>query len=182
MVWNDRMIENWAKVGNVEPFDSKMVAPSSLDMKWSGRYKVFTRKGWSDVYTTKDYIHLHKDTWFNRMVSAWRRWRGDYSYAVGLVLLDTQEYIRMPHNASGTLQLKSSQGRAGLEHSHAGFVEPDFHGTLTLEMENRVILPYKLIKHEPLVQLVLEEAHVPVKSYLDVGRYNGQGVPTESKD
>jgi dCTP deaminase len=98
-----------------------------------------------------------------------------------LFLLDTVEIITMPENAVGWLALKSSMGRLGLEHLHAGFFDPGFTGTATLEMENRAPWPITLKRNQRIIQLALADVMAPERSYRVTGRYNGQSVPTEAK-
>ena len=182
-VWTNTTIAEWASAGNVEPYDEDLVGPASFDMCWSGRYRYNDQHGWSDVHEA-DEVTMLPDTIWNRFKSAYRRYMfDDHTYVVGLALLDTMEYIKMPSNAAGILQLKSSRGRAGLEHSHAGFVEPDFQGTLTLEMEHRLRTPYRLVRGQAVVQLVLLQTDgLSSISYAETGHYNGQDVPTTSFD
>lgn len=55
----------------------------------------------------------------------------------GLVLFQTAETISLPNNIAGKFEGKSSLGRIGLmTHITAGFIDPGFHGVLTLEVYN----------------------------------------------
>lgn len=166
MIWNDVEITRWCKTGGVTPFDADCVNPASLDLRFSGRAK-FAREGWGDwVDKTEDIknegtLRLHPGTFY---------------------LLDTLEFIRMPPDMVGKLFLKSSAGRMGIEHLHAGYIDPEFHGTLTLEVEVRVPWCVEISPGQRLVQLTLEQmVAAPSVSYQVIGRYNGQEEPTESK-
>lgn len=158
-VWNDRRIKAWAKSGGIAPFSEAMVNPASIDLRYSGRAKISTLDGFADLP-------------FGDIVIE----RGD------LVLVDTIEYITMPQGAGGMLMLKSSMGRLGLEHLHAGWFDPRFHGTATLELTNLAVLPVVLEVGRPIVQLVLMSlTERPERSYLQTGRYNGQNTPQEAR-
>ncbi len=162
MIWNDTFIREWAENGGVEPSEGISVNPASLDLRWSGRYRAASRTlgGWSELYDV-DVLELKPG---------------------GFYLLDTLEFVRMPPDAVGKLFLKSSAGRLGIEHLHAGYVDPDFCGTLTLEIEIRVPWTVAIKRNQRLVQLTLEQmVAAPAVSYSAVGRYNNQRVPTTSK-
>ena len=54
----------------------------------------------------------------------------------GFVLAATAEWIRVPVSMESVFQLKSSRGREGYEHALAGYIDPGFHGRVTLELSN----------------------------------------------
>lgn len=161
MFWVDDDYMQWAANGGVTPFKDANVNPASIDLEWSGRYKIATPDGWSDQISTDEEAVINpRDLW----------------------LLDTIEYVTMPDNAVGLLTLKSSVGRNGLEHLHAGFFDPGFHGTATLEMVNMAPWPVTIKKGQRLVQLAIAKCvTVPQKTYVVTGRYNGQNVPTTAR-
>src|SRR5690606_18761683 len=51
-------------------------------------------------------------------------------------LAHTIEICNFPDDLAALFRIKSSMGRIGLEHMDAGFVDPGFHGSLTLEFKN----------------------------------------------
>lgn len=158
MVWNDVMIRDWAQLGGVSPFEETNVNPASIDLRWSGRVRFAQHTGdlWSAVTEVEELVLHHGQ----------------------LVLLDTLEYVRMPETAAGSLMLKSSMGRKGLEHLHAGYFDPGFEGTATLEITNMHPQPVTLRQGDRIVQLVLMAMiQPPNKSYQQTGRYNGQTSP-----
>jgi len=160
MIWNDVALHEWADNGGVEPYNLENINPASIDLSWSGKYCVAGFSAWGDIEEV-DQIDLQPG----------------YFY-----LLDTAEYITMPPDCVGKLFLKSSAGRMGIEHLHAGYIDPGFEGTLTLEIEIRVRWPITIYRGTRLVQLTVEEMiDEPVTSYKDIGRYCGQNIPTLSK-
>ena len=98
-------------------------------------------------------------------------------------LAATAERIAMPDTLAGQVQLKSSIARQGLEHLMAGWIDPGFTGTITLELHNsRQLQPVLIWPGMPIAQLVLLElTSQPDHSYAVTGRYNGQELPTPSK-
>lgn len=60
-------------------------------------------------------------------------------------LASTLEFIKLPIDIAGRLEGRSSLGRLGLQvHATAGFVDPEFMGTLTFELINAGRLPLKI--------------------------------------
>jgi len=154
------MLREWGAYYGLTPFCDECINPASVDLRWSGRWKRADIDGWTNIYDT-DTLVLKPGAFY---------------------LLDTLEYIRMPGDAVGKLFLKSSAGRMGIEHLHAGYVDPDFSGTLTMEVEIRVPWPVIINNGQRLMQLTLESmAELPLVSYIIKGHYNRQNVPTESK-
>lgn len=92
------------------------------------------------------------------------------------ILAHSVERLNMPDNLSALLRTKSSMGRIGWEHMDAGWVDPGFFGSLTLEFKNNLESQSILIRPgDPCGQLVFFE-HEPVPdeaSYAVRGRYNG---------
>ena len=81
---------------------------------------------------------------------------------------------------------KSSLGRLGLiVHATAGFVDPGFKGTLTLEITNLTRVPIKLWAGKPIAQLSFMALDRPAErpyGHPDLGsHYQGQLEATESK-
>jgi len=148
MILNDRQLRDWAKT-NVNPLDPDCINPASLDLKLGD-----------------EFIDLELDKPFHTDLLTIRP--GD------AILAATLEYIRMPTDCAGVLYLKSSLARQGLDHALAGFVDPGFHGQLTLELHCH--RPVKLHAGQRIVQLVLYECYVPERPY--DGRYQGQRGPT----
>ncbi len=66
--------------------------------------------------------------------------RGYAEYALppgGFALFETAETLTLPIDIAGKFEGKSSLGRIGLmTHVTAGFIDPGFHGVLTLELYN----------------------------------------------
>ncbi len=154
----DKQLKVWASFGGVIPYDEAMINPASIDLRWSGRYRksVYAPERWSAVQELEG-LTMHQGV---------------------LYLLDTVETVTMPDDAAGFLMLKSSSGRKGLEHLHAGLFDPGFSGTATLEMENRHPYPVTIKKGQPIIQLCLVRTEsIPLETYQVTGRYNGQAEP-----
>ena len=176
MVLNDVWIK--ANSWMFNPYDETKVNPASIDLCWSGRYK-----------TTVGY-------WKDESVKTWEKsdglWTPMYEQDLlticpgELYLLDTLETLQIPPDVCGMLMLKSSMGRYGLEHLHAGYFDPGFGyenpSTGTLEIHNVSPRCITIRKGQPIVQMMfLQMNAVPERDYRHTGRYNGQKSPQEAK-
>ena len=76
------------------------------------------------------------------------------------VLGRTLEWVELPDDVVARIEGKSSSlGRLGLiVHATAGFVDPGWKGTLTLEITNLTRVPIKLWAGKPIAQLSLHDA------------------------
>jgi len=100
------------------------------------------------------------------------------------ILGATFESVGIPDNIVGRLDGKSSLGRLGLiVHSTAGFVDPGFEGTITLELTNISNLPITLYSMMPVSQISFMYLSTPAdKPYGgDKSKYQGQHGPQPSK-
>jgi dCTP deaminase len=100
------------------------------------------------------------------------------------VLGATYERVGVPDNVVGRLDGKSSLGRLGLiVHSTAGFVDPGFVGTITLELTNISNLPITLYALMPVSQISFMYLSTPAdKPYGgERSKYQGQSGPQPSR-
>jgi dCTP deaminase len=95
------------------------------------------------------------------------------------ILAETFETFNMPPDVAGLFFLKSSRAREGLEHMHAGFADPDWHGSkLTLELTNaRKLRARPIWPGMKIGQMVFFlTAGTPDISYAACGHYNDHGT------
>lgn len=180
MIWNDEMISEWARCGGVMPYRAEMVNPASIDLRWSGRIRR-AHERWNGTAVPQGTNPL---TWDKS-----RLWGDEYTLPATwvlpgeLILVDSLEIVKIPQNAGATLMLKSSIGRVGLEHLHAGWFDPGFRGTATLELKNLAPWPVALVQYQPLVQLVLHSLAQPAAvGYAETGRYQNQMGATVARE
>jgi dCTP deaminase len=98
----------------------------------------------------------------------------------------TLEYIELPADIVARIEGKSSLGRLGLiVHATAGFCDPGWKGTLTLELNNLTRVPIKLWAGLPVAQLSFmtldEPAQRPYGHAALGSHYQGQTEATESR-
>jgi dCTP deaminase len=97
----------------------------------------------------------------------------------------TQEKITVPDDLVVRVEGRSSLGRLGIiVHSTAGFVDPGFSGTITLEISNLNRLPVALYPGMRICQLAFEQMSSPAEMpyHRKPGsKYQGQVLPEESR-
>ena len=110
--------------------------------------------------------------------------KGFSLYPNAFILASTVETINLPCHLSAFVSLRSSSARNGLEHLNAGFIDPCFCGTITLELKN--MTNNHILRLLPLIDLVQITIHenFPVDSehsYAATGRYQHQKGVTEAR-
>ncbi|HSC04788.1 MAG TPA: dCTP deaminase, partial [Solirubrobacteraceae bacterium] len=98
----------------------------------------------------------------------------------------TLEWVELPDDIVARIEGKSSIGRLGLiVHATAGFCDPGWKGTLTLELNNLTRIPIKLYPGLPIAQLsfmVLDRPAARPYGSPELGsHYQGQRAATESR-
>jgi dCTP deaminase len=93
------------------------------------------------------------------------------------VLAETVETFNIPNDLTAVFKLKSSRAREGLDHAHAAFADPGWHGSkLTMELKNnRQLHPVKLWPGKRVGQMIFtrnEDDARPNRSYAQTGHYN----------
>jgi len=101
------------------------------------------------------------------------------------VLGVTQERLTVPDDLVVRVEGRSSLGRLGIiVHSTAGFVDPGFQGTITLEISNLNRLPVALYPGMRVCQIAFEQMTSPAEMPYDKkpgSKYQGQELPEESR-
>ena len=181
MLLSDRDIRAEIEGGRVkvEPFNEKMIQPSSVDVRLDCFFRVFENHKYSVIDPSIEQSELTREVAVNP----------DEHFILHpgeFVLASTYEVISLPDDIAGRLEGKSSLGRLGLlTHSTAGFIDPGFSGHITLELSNVANLPVKLFPGMKIGQLCLiklsSAAEHPYGSQVYGSRYQGQRGPTPSK-
>ncbi len=163
----------------IDPWDREMVQPASLDLRLGDSFRVF---------------HNHKVTAIDlreppRNLTEQIKVEGDEPFVIHpgeFCLGRTLERVELPDDIVARIEGKSSLGRLGLiVHATAGFCDPGWKGTLTLELNNLTRVPIKLWSGLPIAQLSFMALDVPAqRPYGHAGlgsHYQGQTVATESR-
>ena len=148
-------------MGLVEPFDPELINPASIDITLGPDILVENDHGDFTPISIQD---------------------NDFYMPPGaFVLAATAEWVRVPNNLEAVFQLKSSRGREGYEHALAGYIDPGFHGRVTLELSNlRRFKELPLRAGMRIGQLRFAKIDaIPMRPYSVTGRYQGdKGVQT----
>ena len=93
-------------------------------------------------------------------------------------LVPSLEWVELPKDLAGTLRCRSSFGRRGILLG-AGFIDPGFHGQLTLCLSNLGSDDIIIRKNDRVVQMILHEVMESNQSYS--GRYQDSRGAVEAK-
>jgi dCTP deaminase len=175
VVLSDRTIREQLAAGRlaIDPFDDALVQPSSVDVRVAHQFRVFhnNRRPYIDVRHPSDDL---TDLVEIAEEEAFILHPGEF------VLGSTLERVRLPDDLVARLEGKSSLGRLGLLiHSTAGYVDPGFEGTITLELSNVARLPISIYRGMPIGQISFQQLTTPVDRRY-AGKYSGQTGPTAS--
>ena len=113
--------------GLIDPFDDEQLQPASYDLTLgNSRARMYASYTLVVGADTPDYAY---DTYTEGIPWILRPRE--------LALFQTAETLHLPGDIAGKFEGKSSLGRIGMmTHVTAGFIDPGFHGVLTLEVCN----------------------------------------------
>ena len=163
----------------VRPWDPEMVQPSSVDLRLGDSFRVFDNHRISAIDLRDVPENLTEEVKIGE----------DEAFVIHpgeFCLGRTLEWVELPDDVVARVEGKSSLGRLGLiVHATAGFVDPGWKGTLTLELNNLTRVPIKLYPGLPIAQLSFLEMDAPAeRPYGTPGlrsHYQGQVAATESR-
>ena len=163
----------------IAPWDPGMVQPASVDLRLGGSFRVFHN------HRVRSIDLADPPTDLTELVAI----GDDEPFVIHpgeFVLGATQEWVELPDDVVARIEGKSSLGRLGLiVHATAGFVDPGWKGTLTLEITNLTRVPIVLWPGKPIAQLsfmTLDRAAERPYGHPELGsHYHGQVDATESR-
>lgn len=164
----------------IKPWDPALVQPASIDLRLGDTFRVFNnhkaaaidlKKGPPEGLTEE--VMANEDDGF-------------VIHPGEFCLGRTAEWVELPDDVVARIEGKSSLGRLGLiVHATAGFIDPGWKGTLTLELNNLTRVPIKLYPGLLIAQLSFmaldQPAEVPYGSEALGSHYQGQVAATESR-
>jgi dCTP deaminase len=159
----------------ISPYLEDQLQPSSYDVKLGSVFQVVHRDhlkpvDLSDPSTFADLYHrqeIPEGQFFSLSPK-------------GFVLGCTYEVVSIPPEIVSRVQGKSSLGRIGLIVETAGYIDPGFVGSLTLEIYNLLPVPIRLWPGMTIAQLSFEyTSSKPEKTYN--GKYQGDIEATGSR-
>jgi dCTP deaminase len=163
----------------VEPWDPEMVQPASIDLRLGDSFRVFHNHRATAIDLRDPPANLTEEV----VVPPGEPF---VIHPGEFCLGRTLEWVRIPNDIVARIEGKSSLGRLGLiVHATAGFCDPGFEGTLTLELNNLTRVPIRLYPALPIAQLSFMTLDKPaLKPYGSPGlgsHYQGQRAATESR-
>jgi dCTP deaminase len=180
-VLSDGTIAELVRAGRIklEPWDPSMVQPASVDVRLGDSFRVFHNHRTAAIDLRDPPGNLTEE-----VIVA----EGE-SFVIHpgeFCLGRTLEWVELPDDIVARVEGKSSLGRLGLiVHATAGFCDPGWKGTLTLEFNNLTRVPIKLYPGLPIAQLSFMTLDRPaLRPYGSPGlgsHYQGQRAATESR-
>jgi dCTP deaminase len=163
----------------IDPWDPKLVQPASVDLRLGDSFRVFHNYRASFIDLRNPPENLTEEV----VVAP------DESFVIHpgeFCLGRTLEWVELPGDIVARIEGKSSLGRLGLiVHATAGFCDPGWKGTLTLELNNLTRVPIKLYPGGLIAQLSFMTLDAPaLRPYgsPDLGsHYQGQRAATASR-
>ncbi len=163
----------------IDPWDPALVQPASVDLRLGDSFRVFHNHRTTAIDLRQPPTNLTEE------VIAGAE-EGFVIHPGEFCLGRTLEWVELPDDIVARIEGKSSLGRLGLiVHATAGFCDPGWRGTLTLELNNLTRVPIKLYPGLLIAQLsfmTLDRAAERPYGSADLGsHYQGQVAATESR-
>ena len=180
-VLSDGTILQYVQEGRIkiDPWEAKMVQPASVDLRLGDSFRVFHNHRATAIDLRDPPSNLTEEV-VMPAGEAFVIHPGEFC------LGRTLEWVQIPDDIVARIEGKSSLGRLGLiVHATAGFCDPGFEGTLTLELNNLTRVPIRLYPGLPIAQLSFMTLDRPaLRPYGSPGlgsHYQGQRAATESR-
>ncbi|MCF7846300.1 MAG: dCTP deaminase [Candidatus Peribacteraceae bacterium] len=186
MILSDHDIRDAIKSGRIKIdspdekyFDN--IGPSSLDLRCGSHFKVYEHTKFSllDPANPATFENC------SRMLEVKDPSEPFIVQPNDFILGVTLEKITLPDDLVARVEGRSSLGRLGIiVHSTAGFVDPGFAGTITLEITNINKMPVALYPGMRVCQLAFETLTSPAEvdySKKATQKYQNQVFPEESR-
>ena len=163
----------------IDPWDDGMVQPASVDVRLGNSFRVFHNYRVTAIDLREPPRNLTEEIVV----------REEEPFAIHpgeFVLGRTLETVQIPDDVVCRIEGKSSIGRLGLiVHATAGFVDPGFRGSLTLEITNLTRVPIQLYSGLSIAQLSFMALDAPAERPYgspELGsHYQDQVAATESR-
>lgn len=147
----------------ITPYFSNQLQPTSYDLTLGDKFLIYDRRnpldddGW---YIDPD----NRELGYNVMPDRQTVTEGSLKLHPGMFVLgETVEHISMPNDVAARFEGKSTLGRYGLTtHITAGFIDPGFDGTITLEIRNDNCVPILLTPGMRIGQICFFQLDHPV--------------------
>src|ERR1700744_2781593 len=180
-VLSDQTIIDLVQEGRIriEPWDETLVQPASIDLRLGDSFRVFHNHLTSAIDLRRPPENQTEEV----VVPAGETF---VIHPGEFCLGRTLEWVELPDDIVARIEGKSSLGRLGLiVHATAGFCDPGWKGTLTLELNNLTRVPIILRPGLEIAQLSFMTLDRPAQRPYgspDLGsHYQGQRAATASR-
>ena len=132
----------------VEPLDPDHMQPASIDLTLGTHFLKVDENSIDRITLDSElrYLDLHTGADEEIVIPP-----------LSFLLAVTRERVRLPANMTAFVEGRSSIGRIGLFIQNAGWVDPGFDGTITLELFNANRLPIRLRAGRRICQIVFAQ-------------------------
>jgi dCTP deaminase len=171
-IWNALITQEAA----IEPFHKDHLRTASYELTLGDRFKVFNITSRSYIDPTEDQPGLMAE------VAGGGPDEPFILHPNQFVLGSSVEVLTFGPTMAGMLNGKSSLGRRGLQvHATAGWFDPGFSGTATLELSCVAPVPIRLWPGMRIAQMIFFRTAIPEVPYNKdpASHYQGQSGPTE---
>ena len=170
MILSDKTITEMLKSRElfIEPLNADQIQPASVDIRLGNTFSIVDD-------TPSGIITLNSQITYKTITA------DKYLILPGqFVLATTMEYFELPDDLTAFVEGRSSLGRMGLFIQNAGWVDPGFHGEITLELFNANRCAIELQSGRRVGQLVFAKMDAPALNPYR-GKYQGQKGATGSR-
>lgn len=160
MVLSDRDLKRVIREGKLvftPRLKAAQIGPASIDLKLDRHFKAFRQSTLSLLDPKEGLPKDFMDTYTLKPNKPFILHPGNF------VLTGTREYIKMPGDLILRAEGKSTLARMGILVHTAGFVDPGFEGTLTLEISNQSNVAIALYPGMYICQIAVEELSTPAE-------------------
>ncbi|MEJ9212705.1 dCTP deaminase [Bacillus smithii] len=169
MILSDKGIQKYMENKQliIEPFHESQLQPASVDLRLDRHFLVIDEYSVTNLSLNEParYREMEKDVITIPPKT--------------FILANTMETIILPAHLTAFVEGRSSIGRLGLFVQNAGWVDPGFQGTITLELYNANRVPITIEAGRRICQLVIGVLDQEATPYS--GKYLGQLKATESR-
>jgi len=142
----------------IPPLSPEQIGPASIDLRLGDVFKTFNISKYSILDPKKGFPE--KDIIITQKIK-----KGNFFilHPTSFVLVNTKEYLKVPEDIALRVEGKSTLARMGILVHTAGFVDPGYEGTLTLEISNQSNLPVALYPEMYICQIAVEYLSSPAE-------------------
>lgn len=179
-VLSDRDLHKLIENGKLGSLSADLIQPASVDVRCGYAFRVVHPGRYPHIDVREEQPDLMEMVTMKSVDHAFILHPGEF------VLGRTLEEVHVPNNLTARLDGKSSLGRLGLViHSTAGWIDPGFQGTVTLELSNNAKLPITIYPEMLIGQVSFMEMSTtvaaPYGSDKRKSKYQGQTDPEPSR-